>query len=188
MVCQIELLRKGDKAEFEKVYTGLFEMLYALGYQYVQERTIAEGMVQEAFIKLWEIREKLEPQTNVRNFLYTVMRNLCLNYLRDQKVIWKHLDQVKSEEYDYAIRSLQLLGGDLMEYEELKLRVDQAIENLPEKVRTVFKMSRFGEMKYSEIAGQLQIGEKAVEARMTKALRILRLELKDYLNILFLLP
>lgn len=187
MADQIELLRKGSKAAFEKVYTGFFETLYAISFQYVADRAVAESIVQDAFVRLWEIRERLAPQTNIRNFLYTVTKNRCLNYLRDQKVLWRYLDQVKSDDYDYAIRSLDMLGESWLEYEELKARIDVAIENLPEKLKIVFKMSRFEELKYCEIAGQLNIGNKAVEARMSKALRLLRLELKDYLALLFLL-
>ncbi|MEL7588246.1 MAG: RNA polymerase sigma-70 factor [Prolixibacteraceae bacterium] len=187
MVYRIDLLRAGNKGEFEKVYTGFFETLYAISFQYVADRSVAESIVQDSFVRLWEVHERLAPQTNIRNFLYTVTKNLCLNYLRDQKVLWKYLDQVKSDEYDYAIRSLDLLGESWVEYEELKARIDVAIENLPEKLKVVFKMSRFEELKYCEIAEQLNIGAKAVEARMSKALRILRFELKDYLALLLLL-
>ena len=181
----IDLLRKGNKAEFGKIYDDFFEMLYAIGLQYTSDRDIAENIVQDTFIRLWENHETLLPQTNIRNFLYTVARNLCLNYLRDQRTLWKYLNQVKSHEYDYAIESLKLLGESFLEFEELNAKVEQAIENLPEELKIVFRMSRFEDLKYREIAERLQLGEKTVEARMTKALKILRIELRDYLLFVF---
>jgi len=182
-----DLIKKGDKAEFGKVYFEFFDVLYALSVQYTSDQFVAESIVQDAFTRLWEYHENLLPHTNVRNFLYTVTKNLSLNYLRDQKVIWKHLNQLKSYEYRYAIESLNGLGSSFLEFEELKNRADQAIEQLPEELKNVFKMNRIESMKYREIAEKLQISEKTVEARMTRALRILRTELKDFLPLFSIL-
>lgn len=182
-----DLLKKGDQVEFGKVYFEFFDVLYALSLQYTSDQFVAESIVQDAFTRLWEYHENLLPQSNIRNFLYTVTRNLSLNYLRDQKVIWKHLNQLKSYEYDYAIESLNGIGNSYAEFEELRIRVDQAIEQLPEELKNVFKMNRFESMKYREIAEKLQISEKTVEARMTKALKILRAELKDYLPLFYMI-
>ncbi|MGV8094786.1 MAG: sigma factor [Mangrovibacterium sp.] len=97
----IGLLKAGNKTEFERIYFDFFDVLYALGMQYTSDRSIAESIVQDAFLKLWEIRENLLPETNIRNFLYTLTKNLCLNYLRDQKVVWKNLNKIKA--YEYAL-------------------------------------------------------------------------------------
>ncbi len=181
----IDLLKKGDQVEFGKIYFEFFDVLYALSLQYTSDQFVAESIVQDAFTRLWEYHENLLPQTNIRNFLYTVTKNLSLNYLRDQKVIWKHLNQLKSYEYRYAIESLNGIGSSYLEFEELRNRADQAIEQLPEELKIVFKMNRFESMKYREIAEKLQISEKTVEARMTRALKILRTDLKDYLPFFF---
>lgn len=183
----IELLRKGNKTEFEKVYSEFFDVLYAIAFQYTTDQSIAENIVQDTFMKLWEVREGLLPQTNIRNFLYTLAKNLCLNHLRDQKTVWKHLSQIKYHEYEYAIESLNRIGGNYLEFEELSEKADQAIEKLPDELKMVFKMSRFEDLKYREIAEKLQISEKAVEARMTKALKFLRKELKDYLPVFYMI-
>jgi RNA polymerase sigma-70 factor (ECF subfamily) len=182
----IGLLKAGNKTEFERIYFDFFDVLYALGMQYTSDRSIAESIVQDAFLKLWEIRENLLPETNIRNFLYTLTKNLCLNYLRDQKVVWKNLNKIKAYEYAYAMESLKRIGNNFMEFEELSLKLDTAIENLPDDLKIVFKMSRFEDMRYREIAEKLDISEKTVEARITRALKILRKELKDFLPILYL--
>mgnify|MGYP000893310974 CR=1 FL=1 len=181
----IDLLKKGSQVEFRKIYFDFFDVLYALSLQYTSDRFVAESIVQDAFTRLWEYHGSLLPQTNIRNFLYTVTKNLSLNYLRDQKVIWKHLNQLKSNEYRYAIESLSGIGSSYLEFEELRNRADQAIEQLPDELKIVFKMNRFESMKYREIAEKLQISEKTVEARMTRALKILRTDLNDYLPLLF---
>ncbi len=183
----IELLREGDKTEFERIYFEFFDVLFALCFQYTSDKSVAEGIVQDAFLKLWEVRESLLPQTNVRNFLYTLVKNLCLNHLRDQKAVWKHFNQIKYYEYEYAIESLNRISGNYLEFKELSEKVDQAIEKLPDELKIVFKMSRFDELKYREIAEKLQISEKTVEARMTKALKFLRKELKDYLPVFYMI-
>lgn len=185
--CNIDLLREGNKAEFEEIYTNFFDVLFALSFQYTSERTIAEGIVQDTFMKLWEVRETLLPQTNIKNFLYTLTKNLCLNHLRNQKSIWKQLNQVKYQDYQYAIESLTRIGDSYIEFEELKQKADQAIDKLPDELKVVFKMSRFEDLKYREIADQLQISEKTVEARMTKALKLLRKKLNDYLPVLYMI-
>jgi RNA polymerase sigma-70 factor (ECF subfamily) len=183
----ISLLQKGDKTEFEKIYLEFFDVLFALGFQYTSDKSVAEGIVQDTFLKLWEVREGLLLQTNIKNFLYTLTKNMCLNHLRDQKAVWKHLNQVKHHEYEYAIESLNRIGEDYFEFKELSEKVEQAIEKLPDELKIVFKMSRFEDLKYREIAEKLQIIEKTVEARMTKALKILRKELKDYLPVFYMI-
>ena len=183
----INLLQKGDNTEFEKIYLEFFDVLYALGVQYTSDKLIAEGIVQDTFLKLWEVREDLLPHTNVRNFLYTLTKNMCLNHLREQKTVWKHFNRIKYHEYDYAIESLNRIGDNYLEFEELSNKVELAIEKLPDELKIVFKMSRFEYLKYREIAEKLQISEKTVEARMTKALKFLRKELKDYLPVFYMI-
>ena len=186
MTYNIDLLKEGNKREFERVYFDFFDVLYALGIQYTSDRYMAESIVQDTFLKLWEVRESLLPETNIRNFLYTLTKNSCLNYLRDQKVVWKNLNKIRAYEYTYAIESLKRIGNNFMEFEELSLKLDTAIENLPDELKVVFKMSRFDDMRYRDIGEKLAISEKTVEARMTRALKILRSELKDFLPLLYL--
>ena len=182
----IGLLRKGNRQEYEKIYREFFDFLFALGMQYLTNQNEAENVVQDAFLRLWEVRERLNEGTNVRNFLYTLVRNLCLNQLRSRQAIWKHIDWLKASETGYAIRSLSELGDHVVEFEELVGRVQQAIETLPADLRTVFSLSRHEQLKYREIADKLSISPKTVEARMTKALKLLRTELSDYITIIFL--
>lgn len=180
-------LTNGDKKEFEKIYLDLFDVLYALCLQYTHNKEISEGMVQDSFLRLWEIKNELKEDTNVRNLLYTITKNNCLNYLRNQEISWKHLNHIKAREYYYAIKLLDESDDNFLEFNALFNAINKAIEKLPEEQKLVFKMSRLNDMKYKEIADQLHLSIKTVESRISKALKFLRIELKDYLTIIILI-
>jgi len=182
----IPLLRKGDKKAYEAVYNEFFGVLYHLCLNYLHDDKVAEEMVQDTFMKLWEIRETLNDQINIRNFLYTITKNNCLNHLRNQKISLKHQENMKYLEMQFNYEALEKLGNYL-QFEELRNKIDDAISKLPAEVIETFKLSRFEELSYREIADQQGISIKTVEARISKALRILRVELKDYLPVVYLL-
>ncbi|MBW8331717.1 MAG: RNA polymerase sigma-70 factor [Prolixibacteraceae bacterium] len=182
----ILLLRKGDKKAYELVYDEFFGMLYHLCLNYLHDEKVAEELVQDTFMKLWEIRETLNDQINIRNFLYTITKNNCLNYLRNQKISLKHQENIKYLEMQFNYEALEKLGNYL-QFEELRNKIDEAISKLPAEVTETFQLSRFEELSYREIADRQGISIKTVEARISKALRILRVELKDYLPVVYLI-
>ena len=182
----ISLLRKGEKKAYEAVYNEFFGVLYHLCLQYLHDEKASEEIVQDTFLKLWEIRETLNDQVNIRNFLYTITKNNCLNYLRNQKISMKHLENMKYLEMQFNYEALEKLGN-YTQFEELRSKIDEAISKLPAEVIETFKLSRFEELSYKEIADQQNISIKTVEARISKALRILRVELKDYLPLIYLI-
>jgi RNA polymerase sigma-70 factor, ECF subfamily len=179
-------LQKGEKPAFEAVYTDFFGVIYHLSLQYLHDEKVAEEIVQDSFMKLWEIRETLNDRFNIRNFLYTITKNNCLNYLRNQKTALRHQENLKYLEMQFNYEALEKMGS-YVEFEELRLKIDQAIASLPDELRETFLLSRFDELQYKEIAENLSVSIKTVEARMTKALKILRYELKDYLTVICLI-
>jgi len=182
----ITLLKKGDKKAFEEIYNEFFGVHYHLCLQYIHNEKAAEEIVQDTFLKLWEIRNTLNDQINIRNFLYTITKNNCLNYLRNQKISMKHIENMKYMEMQFNYEALEKLGN-YIQFEELRSKIEEAIAQLPEELVETFQLSRFEELSYKEIAEKQNISIKTVEARISKALRILRVELKDFLPMICLI-
>lgn len=182
----ISALKKGEKKAYEEIYSDYFGVLYHLCIQYLHHEKIAEEIVQDTFLKLWEIRDTLTEQINIRSFLYTITKNNCLNYLRNQKVSMKHMENIKYLEMQFNYEALERLGN-YVQFEDLKNKIEEAIKHLPEEVIETFKLSRFEELSYKEISTTQKISIKTVEARISKALKILRAELKDYLPVIYLI-
>jgi RNA polymerase sigma-70 factor, ECF subfamily len=179
-------LRKGEKSAYEELYNDFFGVLYHLALQYLHDERVSEEIVQDTFVKLWEIRETLSEEFKVHNFLYTITKNSCLNWLRNEKIVLHHQNNIKYLELQYNYMALEKLG-DWVEFEELSRLIQHAISMLPDDLRETFLLSRMEELHYKEIAEKQLVSIKTVEARITKALKILRLELKDYLPIILLI-
>jgi len=182
----IASLREGEKSAYEEIYSDFFGVLYHLAFQYLHDERISEEIVQNTFVKLWEIRETLNEQFKIHNFLYTITKNSCLNWLRNEKIVLHHQKNIRYLEMQYNYMALEKLG-DWVEFEELSQKLQHAIAMLPEDLRETFLLSRLEELHYKEIAEKQSISIKTVEARISKTLKILRLELKDYLPFIFLI-
>jgi len=180
-------VRNGDKQAFDRVYIEFSDMLYHLCLQYVNDKSAAEEIVQDAFVKLWEVRSGVRDDLSIRNYLYTITKNNCLMHLRKEQTINRNIKELKYLEMQFNYEAMTAMADDIVQFDELKERMDEAIEALPDKLKDVFLLSRVEELKYREIAEQLDISVKTVEARMSKALTILRTELKDYLPIIYLM-
>lgn len=169
-----------DKPLFEQLFKAHFVHLCNFANQFVKDSDSAKDITQKVFISLWENREKIDPQKSIQSYLFTSVRNRSLNYIRDQK-------KYRSEILDLGIHDFEMpFEEDNFALSELKEKVAQALNDLPEKCRLVFEMSRFQNMKYKDIAQELDISVKTVEAHMSKALKSLRENLDDYLYILLL--
>ena len=179
-------LREGKKSAYEELYNDYFGVIYHLSLQYLHDEVIAEEIAQDSFMKLWEIRETLNDQFNIRSFLYTITKNNCLNYLRNRRIALKHQENIQYLEMQFNYEALEKMGNWL-EFEALREKIDQAIAALPEDLRETFLLSRFEELSYKEIAFRQTLSVKTVEARISKALRILRNDLKDYLAVIYLI-
>lgn len=144
--------------------------------KYVKDLDEARNLVHEVFITVWEKFDSLPSDTNYRSYLYTAVRNRCLNHLRDTK---KHLSIEKAEHK-------MTEESNSMEAAELEREIELAINSLPEKCRMVFEFSRMEGLKYGEIAEKMGISVKTVEAQMSKALTVLRAHLSEFMSLIFI--
>jgi RNA polymerase sigma-70 factor (ECF subfamily) len=172
-------LKTGDQTAFEMLFRTYYQSLCNYAYTFIQDRDDAEEVVQSTFLSVWEKREALEIHTAVKPYLYAMVRNACLNLLKHEKIKQRHIEG----ELAVAERSVESVTRTVMA-SELEVRICKAMDQLPEQCRLIFKLSRFEELKYAEIADQLGLSIKTVENQMGKALRIMREQLKDYLPLL----
>jgi RNA polymerase sigma-70 factor, ECF subfamily len=172
-------IRQGNERVFETVFRKHYQSLcnYACGI--LKDMDDAEEVVQSIFMKFWEQREGIEINVSLKSYLYRAVHNTCLNRLKHLKIQEVHKQYVGNyfeENYDSAT--------EMMDKVELENRIADALEKLPEQCRRIFKMSRFEELKYQEIADRLGLSIKTIENQIGKALRIMRTELADYLPVM----
>ena len=166
---------------FERAFKEHFKALHAYAYTIIRDEDNAEEIVQNVFFKLWEKKEQIEEITSLKAYLYRAVYNDSLNLLKHTKV---------RAAYETYVKSGAGEGGtaiDTLSTKELQAKIDKALNELPEQCRTIFQMSRFEELKYREIAEQLNLSVKTVENQMGKALKVLREKLADCLPVLFII-
>ncbi len=176
MIGQNNLINLFDK-DFDSTVNELFESHYVLlcrkAYRIVNNKDIAEDLVQDVFFKLWENRKKIVIKTSLKAYLNRMVFNESISFLRKNKTVLEFSDEIEHQETVNETESK--LGAT-----ELKDIINAAIEELPPKCKTIFLLSRMEELSYKQIAMQLGISIKTVENQMGKALKLLRGTLKHY--------
>ncbi len=179
----MEGLQNGDESTFEVIYKMYAPRLYYFIYEYIPQKDISENIVQETLMVLWNKKSELTDNTNLGAYLFTVAKNNCLYKLREIKYRQRIFDNAEVDESELEANYIALESLETTRFNEIE--IEQIIENtlaqLPPQCRTVFNLSRFEGMKNREIAAELNISAKAVEGHITKALKIFRVALKDYL-------
>ncbi|MCF8335508.1 MAG: RNA polymerase sigma-70 factor [Bacteroidales bacterium] len=173
----IEKLKQGDLKTLEYIFHLYSLPLTRYAYRFVEDEGRARDMVQEVFYKLWRDRENLSVDISLEAFLYTCVKNECLNYLKHEKIKSRYA-WLQKRIRDKEVQYYQETPEEDIRMEELRRKIHEAIESLPEKSRQIFKMSRFEEKKNKEIAREMDVSLKAVEKHITKALKHLRENLK----------
>ncbi|WP_051663946.1 RNA polymerase sigma-70 factor [Dyadobacter crusticola] len=173
-------LKAGNEAVFRRIYEQYWTPLYAVAYNHLRDRVMAEEMVQELFTKLWLKRDQISIHSSLQAYLYKAIRNQIYDYIDKQQV----RERVHQELYEQGIEG-KYLTDETLDFDELQSRLAEAIEELPQPAQAVFRMSRQEYLSLREIADRLNVSSKVVEYHLTRALRILRFRLKDF--VLFML-
>lgn len=171
-----ELLARDSEQAIVLIFQRYYSFLCQAVYKIIPDENLVEDLAQEVFLELWRKREKLQVNTSLKAYLRRAGVNRALNYIRDQKI------RFDVDDTEIPLASKAPTAGQLMETEELQAAIDRAVDQLPERCRIVFALSRFEDMSYIEIATQLGISVKTVENQISKALRLLRDALAGYLG------
>lgn len=165
--------------EFEKFFKTNYKAVVIFCNKYLKDVDVAKDIANNSFIKFWNKKDELDISNNPKVLVYTIAKNLCLNYIRDNKKISREEDIVEnsSSENDTSKE---------IELSELKSEILSEIKKLPEKSKKAFLMSRFNDLSYSDIAQRLDVSIKSVEYYISSALKILRKKFLIFLGLLAL--
>jgi RNA polymerase sigma-70 factor (ECF subfamily) len=170
-----------SKQLFEQLFREHFNTLCNFAATYLNDRDTSQEIVQDVFINLWQKREYISTDKSIKSYLFTSVKNRSINYIRDHKKFRSYYLDVELE------LEIPVEDVDMLSQVETRDKINDAFKRLPEKCRQAFELSRFEEMKYKEIAERMGISQKTVEIHISKALRILRVELKHLIMILILI-
>jgi RNA polymerase sigma-70 factor, ECF subfamily len=185
----VNRINKGELDIFHFLYKEYYPSLCVYAKRFTKSNELAEEVVQDVFIRLWEQQGHLDIHTSFKAYLFVSVRNNCLNHLKHLQVVNKF-----NEHYTRLLQDAQELyavsgesGDSLLIAKELEEKVNQEIELLPEQCRKIFIMSRYDCLKHQEIADKLDVTINTVHRQTSIALERLRLALRNYLTLLLLL-
>jgi RNA polymerase sigma-70 factor (ECF subfamily) len=179
----LERLRNDDDRALDAIFHQYYDMLLSTAWRIVREEDAAKDLAQDVLAEIWIRRHKLNIQSTLGGYLRRATTNRSLDYLEKQKRMVFTGDE-DARENENPVDDVPEYAGDTLQLEQ---KLQQAIDNLPEKCRIVFVMNRFEAMSYRSIAEQLQISVKTVEAQVSKALRILRAVAQEHQSLAWVL-
>lgn len=181
----VTLLNQNNEAAFDVAFAIYFPRLVAFAKQYVYEED-ALNLVQDTFIAMLNKGPVFANENQLQGYLYTNVKNNCLMFLRHEKVRKKYLDyKISSEtQFNVNVEALESLNTSPLAFDEIEQIIKQTLDTLPARCREIFIQSRMEGKKNAEVAAFFDISEKAVEAQITKALKVFKVALKDYLSLL----
>ncbi|MBP1676651.1 MAG: carQ 1 [Bacteroidetes bacterium] len=178
---ELDLLRKGSVIAFEKLYFRYSARLYNFLIKLSAGNTyMAEELVQRAFIKVWEMREKTDPEKSFISYLCTIAKNMLLNEYEHQTVqfVYREYIRLRMSEIDF--------NTDLeIEKKFLDELIDKLTDKLPPKRKEIFILSRRNGLSNKEIASKLKISESTIETQLSKALAFMKEELNTHYGAMF---
>jgi RNA polymerase sigma-70 factor (family 1) len=178
----LENIKNSDKASFSIIFTQYYKDLVTFSFGIVRNLNTAEEIVQDVLIKLWENRVSLIIDRSLKSYLLKSVQNYSLN--------WLHHLKVQSQFNSYTKDHQSLFNNDTENYimhSELEQALQDALDKIPSEFAQAFRMNRFENLSYPEIAQKLGVSTRTIEVRISKTLHLLRNELKDFLVLIIIL-
>lgn len=163
----IRLLKQRDRQAYRELFDQYFYRLFSFAVHVVFREDVANDIVQEIFIQLYEKTEVLNYDISLKTYLFNSVRNRCFNYLRDRKVE----DRRKSL---YAEACIWAETTDCIEEEDVLHHIREALEELPEKCRDICKLRFLEGKKFEEIASELNVSESTIRVQTSRGMEKLR--------------
>ena len=174
---------KGVANDKKELFAQLFERYYIrlshYAHQFINDFDVCRDLIQDLFMKLWELKIQDISEEELEGYIYKSVRNACFDHLRHKKI--------RQNSRMYILEKLlkqEEIHISELETQELANKIENTINQLPEQTALIFRMSRFDDMTYAEIAEELNLSVKSVEFHISKALKVLKLELKGYLPLI----
>ncbi|MDD4115824.1 MAG: RNA polymerase sigma-70 factor [Massilibacteroides sp.] len=178
----------GIKA-FNKLFSDYQGLFTRFANTYIKDEAAAEDIVIEGLMYYWENRHNLTSELNIPAYILEVIKHKCLNYLRHMRIredVEQRMQEHHQRVTNLRIATLEACDPQEMFSEEAQQLIEKALQMMPGKTRQIFMMSRYENKTYQEIADSFSLSTKSVEFHISKALKILRTQLKDYMLMLFL--
>ena len=162
------LIQCSDRQAFKKLFDATFEAYVRYAWRFTKSKSSAMDIVQDCFVKLWEVRQNIDPERSLKSYIYRMVKNRAINMLRDSKPEQSGLDEVIStvsvdpEVYETDVQDDRL--GPLIKW----------IDNLPERQQEAFKLSRFEGLSHDEIADIMDVSPRTVNNHIVAALKSLQ--------------
>ena len=178
-----------DSNNFNSLYTKYYRKAFLFTKSYVHDEAVAEDIVSESFIKLWE-KLKQEEIDYSDYLLLSILKNKALNYLKHEAIKAEtihSLTDISQRELEIRISTLQACVPEDIFSKDVKEIITKTLKILPSQTRRIFVLSRFQHKGNKEIAQILNLSEKSIEYHISKTLKALRSNLKDYLPLFYFL-
>jgi RNA polymerase sigma-70 factor (ECF subfamily) len=179
----IKGLKAGDNSAYGYLYKHYYKMLCVIACEYMHDTFVGEMIVSDVIFDIWKNRESIDINTSLRNYLIRSVRNRSLNYRAQserQEALRVEMGEMIEMEQAAHDSSPDTPLTHLIE-QELEKKIDDSIEALPELTRRIFRLSRFDNLKYGEIAREMNVSVDVVKYHIKSALAQLRVKLKDYM-------
>lgn len=179
----IKGVKNGSDSSFRILYNYWVSKLYSYVFRYVKSEAVTDDIVQETFLRVWNYRERLNPEQSFKAYLFTISYHLLLKELRHQ-INHPLMEQFMIYQYDEQKTSNE--GEYIVDFEHFCLALEKAKQKLTPRQREIFEMNKELNISVSDIAKELSITEQVVRNQLTAALKVIRPELKHCFNLLVL--
>jgi len=173
-------MRLGKEEAFDFIFRKYYKILVIQSIRFVHDQDSAQSLVQDSFVRFWEKRHELANVGNLQSYLLFMVRNRCIDHLREQK---RSNQVIITNQADIPETDTE----EKIDAKDLGTQLWLSVARLPDRCRIAFEYSRIDELTYEQIANKMGISHKAVEALVSRALKVLRANLVDFLGILLIL-